>query len=573
MDRKNEEGNDGVPVEEDRREKEVEYDQLLSAAGEFGLYQLSLFFKTGPYNLFLGFVYFSQLFMTEVPRNYWCRVPELENLTAVERRAIAIPVDKDSPVGYSQCTSYVANWTQVLLTGDGPNQTWDTQICQYGWEFNLTEIPYPTISSELGWVCDKNSYQATAQSLFFVGSIIGGFIIGWVADRFGRIPAAILANVIGCVAGIVSIFARNFVEFIICRIFMGMAYDNCMVMTYLLVLEYTAPKYRTLMANLCMAIFFTIGVVTLPWIALACGHWKVISLVTSIPLAFALLTPFLLPESPRWLLTKGRVDEVVSNVRDIAKKNKRVVSEKLIERFQSSREKNKQEKYVSLLELIKRPVLRNMFICICVEFLCCTIIFDALVRTIGSLEFDFFVSFTVISFTEFPSLLLLSFILDLTGRKWLSIISLTICAACSFMIPFVGGGWPSVLCAVLARFTGNMASNSIMQWSAELIPTPVRGSGTSFIHICGYISAGISPYIAYLDNFVSWLAFIIVGGIALSAAAICCYLPETAGKEMPQTFEEVETMMRNRTLWDMPCLQKKGSKNYVEHTNDAFEMN
>lgn len=544
-------------LNKDTQEQGVEYDQLLAAAGEIGVYQIFLFFKTSPFYIFGAFVYFSQLFLTEVPRNHWCWIPELDNMTAMERRTLAIPVDKDSPLGYSHCTSYVANWTEVLITGNEPDLSWATQKCQYGWEFNTTEIPYTTISSELGWVCDKNSYQATSQSLFFFGSIIGGFVVGWVADHFGRIPATVCANVVGCVAGVASTFTGNFVEFSICRILMGMSYDNCTYMTYLLVLEYTGPKYRTFISNLSCAIFFTLGVTVLPWISLACGDWKVISLVTSIPLALSLLVPFVLPESPRWLITKGRVDEVIMNVKAIAKRNKRNVPAKLIEQFQVTCAKNKKKETFGLLDLLKRPTLRNMFICVCVTYLCCVVIFDTLVRSVGSLNFDFFVSFTLVSLTEFPSLILLSFILDYIGRKWLAVISLTICGMFSFITPFVGGGLQSVLCAVGARFACNLAIDSILQWSAELLPTEIRGSGTSIVHICGYIATCISPFISYSDNYVSWLSSFVVGVISLFSALICFYLPETAQKEMPQTLSEVDNLMKNRQLWDMPYLRKK----------------
>ncbi|XP_030019880.2 carcinine transporter [Manduca sexta] len=216
--------NNGVDNSEAKEDtelvKDVDYDQLLSAAGEFGRYQVYLFFLMGPFYIFGVFSYFSQLFLTEVSPNHWCRIPELENLTLIERRELAIPTD-NSIFGYSRCTEFVANWTEVLASGIKPNDTWGTQSCQHGWEFNQTEIPYPTISSELGWVCDRASYQATAQSIFFVGSIIGGFIVGWIADRFGRLPAAVVSNLIGCVAGVGSTFAQNFLVFTICRFFMG----------------------------------------------------------------------------------------------------------------------------------------------------------------------------------------------------------------------------------------------------------------------------------------------------------------------------------------------------------------
>ncbi|CAK1588465.1 unnamed protein product [Parnassius mnemosyne] len=199
---------------------EVDYDQLLSSAGKFGRYQWFLFFSTCPFYIFSTFSYFSQMFMTEPSPNHWCWIPELANLTELGRRNLAIPRDESARFGYSQCKAYIANWSAVLISGITPNESWPTEKCQHGWEFNKTEIPYPTVSSEWGWVCDKDSYQATAQSIFFLGSIVGGFLIGWVADRFGRIPAAVSANMIGCVAGVVTIFARNFIEFSVCRFLM-----------------------------------------------------------------------------------------------------------------------------------------------------------------------------------------------------------------------------------------------------------------------------------------------------------------------------------------------------------------
>lgn len=542
--------------EEANANKDVDYDELLSAAGEFGPYQMILFCSTFPFYIFGVFAYFSQLFMTEVSPNHWCWIPELENLTDIERRAIAIPLDPGSRFGYSQCSAYIANWSAVLESGQRPDETWSTQACQYGWEFNTSEIPYPTIGSEQGWVCDKNSYQATAQSIFSVGSIAGGFIVGWVADQFGRLPAATLSNMIGCVAGIVSIFSQNLLQFSLCRFLMGMSYDSCMMMTYLLVIEYVAPKYRSIITNLPFAIFYTLGATSLPWIALASGNWKTFSVVTSIPMALALLTPFVMPESPRWLLSQGRVDDAVNKVHIISKINKKQLSSKLLENFKISYLNKNKEDSSSFLEFLKRPILRKMFICICLEFMCCLAIFDALVRSIGGLGFDFFLSFTFVSFTEFPSLIIVSFSIDLTGRKGMSILALTVCFIFSIATIFVPSGFSSVMCAMVSRFAINMCVNVGIQWAAEMLPTPVRGSGTSIVHIFSYIGTIMSPYIVFLSNFITWLPLVLVGLIAIIGILLALSLPETAGKDMPQTFDEAEELVKNQKLFDIPFLRK-----------------
>ncbi|XP_039764012.1 carcinine transporter-like [Pararge aegeria] len=554
---------------DEAKPKDVDYDMLLSAAGEFGPYQLFLFCSTFPFYVFGVFSYFSQLFMTEVSPNHWCWIPELHNLTEIERRTLAIPLDPEARFGYSQCKSYIANWSEILETGQMPNGSWNIQNCQYGWEFNRSEIPYPTISSEMGWVCDKNSYQATAQSIFFVGSIVGGFVIGWVADRFGRLPAATLSNMIGCVAGIISIYAQNLFQFSLCRFLMGISYDNCMMMVYLLVLEYVAPKYRSIITNLPFAIFYTLGATALPWIALACGHWKTISIVTSIPMALSLLAPFLMPESPRWLISKGRITDAVDKVLNIARVNKKEIPSNLIEHFKKSNLDQKKENNTSILILLKRPKLRKMFICICLEFMCCLAIFDALVRSIGGLEFNFFLSFTMVSFTELPSLVIVSFVIDLTGRKGMSIFAFLICFIFCTITAFISNGLPSVICAVISRFAINMCVNIGMQWAAEMLPTPVRGSGTSIVHIFSYIGTIISPYIVYLENYITWLPLVVVGCIAIIGMLLALSLPETAGKDMPQTFDEAEDLVSYRKILDIPFLRKKEISN-TKSANNIF---
>lgn len=549
--------------------KKIDFDDLLPFAGEFGRYQIFLFFLTMPFYLYGVFVYFTQMFLTEVSSQHWCRIPELENLTINERRSLGIPLE-DNHYGYSRCQMYEANWSNILADGiRKPDPSWNVIPCQNGWEFDTTDIPYPTISSDLGWVCERDSYQATAQSIFFLGSIMGGFLVGWLADRFGRLPGAIVSNLFGCVGGIATIFAKNFTEFSICRFLTGFAYDNCMMMVYILVLEYTAPKYRTLMANTTFALFYALGACVLPWIALACGHWKTLSLATSIPLALVVLTPFFVPESPRWLLSKGRIQDAVEKLLVIGRVNKKVVPPKLIEQFKlTAIEKTDNEK-ASKMEILKRPALRKMFILICIEYMCCCIVFDSLVRSLGQLEFDFFISFTIVSFTEFPSLLLVAFIMDWLGRRWLAAIFMTISSIFCFLTAFIGGGLPAVLCAVVARFAVNMSYNAAIQWAAELLPTGVRASGASTIHIFGYMATILSPYIVYLKTVLPWLPLVVVGFIAALGVVIALALPETAGRDMPQSFDDAEDLARSRDFWRIPCLDKK--KEVEGCNNEGFE--
>nr|CAD7402789.1 unnamed protein product [Timema cristinae] len=84
------------PLEEDdAEEKMLDFDDVLPHIGEFGLYQKILFVLLAPFAFFVAFVYFTQIFITLVPEQHWCSVPELENLTVEQR--VSLPIRNDKP--------------------------------------------------------------------------------------------------------------------------------------------------------------------------------------------------------------------------------------------------------------------------------------------------------------------------------------------------------------------------------------------------------------------------------------------------------------------------------------------
>lgn len=88
--------------------------------------------------------------------------------------------------------------------------------------------------TQFEWVCDHAYLPTLAQSIFFLGAIVGGLLFGWIADRYGRIPALAGCNLIGFAAGVATAFVGNFWQFSLCRFLVGFAFDNCFTMMYIL---------------------------------------------------------------------------------------------------------------------------------------------------------------------------------------------------------------------------------------------------------------------------------------------------------------------------------------------------
>lgn len=58
----------------------MDFDDLLPHIGEFGRYQKILFLLMIPFAFFVAWTYFSQIFLTLVPQEYHCALPELDGL-------------------------------------------------------------------------------------------------------------------------------------------------------------------------------------------------------------------------------------------------------------------------------------------------------------------------------------------------------------------------------------------------------------------------------------------------------------------------------------------------------------
>lgn len=102
------------------------------------------------------------------------------------------------------------------------------------------------------------------------------------------------------------------------------------------VLEYVGPKWRTFVANMSIALFFTFAACILPWIAYYLADWRLTCLATSVPLLLAIATPLVVPESARWLVSQGKIDEAIRILHKFEKINHTNVPEHVYQEFRVS---------------------------------------------------------------------------------------------------------------------------------------------------------------------------------------------------------------------------------------------
>ncbi|CAG2116434.1 unnamed protein product [Medioppia subpectinata] len=155
--------------------------------------------------------------------------------------------------------------------------------CIYGHQYNYSHI-YPTIVSENNWVCEQNWKVYFAYKIYWTGSLVGVYVIGAIADRYGKVPAIGVCHLIGAIAGTTTVFfAHNFVILLISRALMGFVVLSQGMFAVVLVMEFVGIDGRMIISTLFL-FSYSITAAILPWIAYYIHNWRILSVITSAPL-------------------------------------------------------------------------------------------------------------------------------------------------------------------------------------------------------------------------------------------------------------------------------------------------
>nr|OQO28038.1 hypothetical protein B0A51_02839 [Rachicladosporium sp. CCFEE 5018] len=220
-------------------------------------------------------------------------------------------------------------WELFVVTGFG----W---ITDNFWSQGIGTIQ-PAVALEFTDV----SRITTSSVAYYVGMIVGASFWGISSDFIGRKPAFNMTILIGGVFAAAVAGLDNFAGFCVLWFLIGTAAGGNVPVDSLLFLEFIPGSHQYLLTAL--SAFWNLGQVIvslLGWVFLAnfsCSSdaevclksdnmgWRYVMITLGgIALAFAFIRMFIfkMPESPRYLLSKGRDAEAVEAINFIARRNK-----------------------------------------------------------------------------------------------------------------------------------------------------------------------------------------------------------------------------------------------------------
>ena len=151
----------------------------------------------------------------------------------------------------------------------------------------------------------------------YVGQLAGALLFSWLAEKFGRIPSATAGIAIMAVMTLGCALAGNFPALFACRLVQGIGIGGEMPVAAAYISELSRARGRGRFF-LLYEMIFPVGLMAAgqlgAWLAPAFG-WQAIFLIGSIPCLIITFLVARLPESPRWLISKGRLLEACDVVK------------------------------------------------------------------------------------------------------------------------------------------------------------------------------------------------------------------------------------------------------------------
>ncbi|KAI9574336.1 hypothetical protein HD554DRAFT_2165825 [Boletus coccyginus] len=160
----------------------------------------------------------------------------------------------------------------------------------------------------------RSALLGLVSATYELGAIAALPFVPFVVDKFGRRRSILIGSILVIIGGVLQGAALNLSMFIIARFVLGSGIVFSIVAASSLIGELSHPKERAIMGALFSSCY-SIGSLTAAGVTLGTFSmhsnwgWRIPSFLQAVPSLLQVSFIWFLPESPRWLVSKGRWDE------------------------------------------------------------------------------------------------------------------------------------------------------------------------------------------------------------------------------------------------------------------------
>ncbi|XP_061788961.1 solute carrier family 22 member 7-like isoform X1 [Nerophis lumbriciformis] len=516
----------------------MNFDDTLEDVGSFGTFQLVLIVLLASPRIVLPCHFLLNNFIAAVPPHR-CDISQLDhgalwrNLSEAQRVAVSVPLNDDGePQG---CRMFATPQFQMLENISDADKL-PTTACQHGWTY-LNHSSSFSLATEWDLVCDWKHLPKMTSTIFFIGVMMGAVVFGVLSDNYGRKRCLLASYIIGMTFGFCSAFAKSYVMFAALRFLSGVGLTGISITAFTLNMEWVDAAHRSLVCVIS-SLMWSLGNMLLGASAYLVQDWRALVMTVTSPLILATLTWWWLPESSRWLLANGRVEEAEFYLDKCAAMNKRG---KLSTKLKLQVKPSKVQKY-TYLHLVKTPKLRRLTLIMGLVWYGVAVTYYGISLNIVGFGVNIYLTHFIFAAIEVPAKLLIYVLINKIGRRKClagTLILTGSCIAINIILPKDLWHLRSAV-AIIGKGLSEASFTTVFLYTTELFPTVLRQNGLGFTGFTSRVGVSVAPLILLMEEAWLLLPQVVLGVGAVVFGLVAMLLPETLGARLPETIDDVE---------------------------------
>ncbi|CAH1257359.1 SLC22A5 [Branchiostoma lanceolatum] len=401
---------------------------------------------------------------------------------------------------------------------------------------------------------------------------------GWVYDRSHYGTSIVTqvrqaSNLLWCIFllvtfSVTSAFSPNYIVFVILKFLLGAVNVSIYYTAFVLGMEVLDHSKHT-MFGMSMYLFLVMGYIVLGALAYIIRDWWKLQLAISAPFLLCLTYWWLLPESPRWLIVTGRMEDAKRVIKRAARMNGADFPDKLYREIDSNLIRNdgndeKGRRDHNLLDLVRTPNIRKNTLIVGFTWFVMIAVYFGLSLGAPELPGDPYVNFIVGSCMEIVAVVVAWSTMDRWGRKPPVIAAFIVAGiSCGATAVVPKELWQvSTGLSMVGKLGVSVTYAVFPVYSAEVFPTVVRNMGIGVVSMIGRAGGILAPFVALLGEYWAPLPLLTFGILSLLDGVAILALPETLGVPLPNTLEDAE---------NLNSVRGKSSENSEKILPDAFQ--
>ena len=399
-------------------------------------------------------------------------------------------------------------------------------------DFQIMALVAPAIAREWKVAPQAMGFILSATA---IGMVFGSYLFGTVSDRIGRRAGFQITILIFSVFCGLSALARDPTELAILRFFTGIGIGGFVPIDTAIMSEFMPKSSRgKLMA--IWAIFFSAGGLLAAFMARVVGAdigWRSLFLVGAVPALLVFFVRMIIPESPRFLLQKGREDEARKSISWLA------VEQPLPPRIGVAAAAADQGVAKVTIGTLFTPLYRRRTLMLWLLWFSWSFSYFGVLLWLPSLlvqhrgvpgaqVFSYMMGFLI---TGMCGRAAISILVDSWGRKN-SIALVGVLSTITLLVFSQQAGYNKLMAfGYLFAFFHDAGLSAIAPYTPELYPTRARATGVGYANGAGRIASILSPIVVgfLVPVGLTYVFVILATGYLVAAIVVLSFGFETKG--------------------------------------------